>query len=306
MKNKFLVIIAGPTAVGKSKVALELASDLSCDIFSADSRQIYKEMCIGTAKPSKEELNQVKHHFIDNVSINDHYNVGKYREDAITALTEYFKDSDVAVLVGGTGLYIKALLEGLDDFPDVPSEVSEDIQKQFENEGLFWLQEQVKTLDPAYFSVVDIDNHRRLTRALSIIKSSGKPYSSFLNREKAETLPFQPIEILLELPRDILYKRIDIRVDKMVEAGLVEEAQSLHGRRGLKALETVGYSELFDYFEGKTTQDEAVELIKRNTRRYAKRQMTWFRKFGDWKIFAPDDYNSIIDNILAAISDKKC
>ncbi|HMT70526.1 MAG TPA: tRNA (adenosine(37)-N6)-dimethylallyltransferase MiaA [Saprospiraceae bacterium] len=298
IKNKFVVLIAGPTAVGKSHVAIHLASLLNAEIFSADSRQIFKEMDIGTAKPSIEELASVKHHFINNISIEDNYSVGRYESEIRQALELYFVDHDIAIVCGGTGLYIKALTDGIDYFPDIPLQVVEDYDLKLENEGLGALLAELEMLDPKYYDIVDKHNSRRIIRALSVIKVSGTSYTAFLVKESKQECPYNFIPILLELPRDILYDRINQRVDLMVAHGLEVEAKHLYPKRHLRALDTVGYREFFDYFEQRTNYQEAIDMIKQNSRRYAKRQMTWFRKYGDWTIFSPDDLGAMLQFIL--------
>ena len=298
IKNKFVVLIAGPTAVGKSHVAIHLASLLNAEIFSADSRQIFKEMDIGTAKPSIEELASVKHHFINNISIEDNYSVGRYESEIRQALELYFVDHDIAIVCGGTGLYIKALTDGIDYFPDIPLQVVEDYDLKLENEGLGALLAELEMLDPKYYAIVDKHNSRRIIRALSVIKVSGTSYSAFLVKESKQESPYNFIPILLELPRDILYDRINQRVDLMLGLGLEDEAKQLYPKRHLRALDTVGYREFFDYFEQRTNYQEAIDMIKQNSRRYAKRQMTWFRKYGDWTIFSPDDLGAMLQFIL--------
>lgn len=298
IKNKFVVLIAGPTAVGKSHVAIHLASLLNAEIFSADSRQIFKEMDIGTAKPSIEELASVKHHFINNISIEDNYSVGRYESELKQALESYFVDHDIAIVCGGTGLYIKALTDGIDYFPDIPLQVVNDYDLKLENEGLGALLAELEMLDPKYYAIVDKHNSRRIIRALSVIKVSGISYTAFLVKESKQESPYNFIPILLELPRDILYDRINQRVDLMVVHGLEVEAKHLYPKRHLRALDTVGYREFFDYFEQRTNYQEAIDMIKQNSRRYAKRQMTWFRKYGDWTIFSPDDLDAMLQFIL--------
>ena len=301
--NKFLIIVAGPTAVGKTKLAIDLATHYQVDIFSADSRQLYKEMSIGTAKPDKEELAKVRHHFIDSLSIEEEYSVGHYEQDIHKVLEEYFKENNIAVVTGGTGLYLKSLIEGLDDFPDVPKEIEDYYQTQYETFGLEALQAQLIEADPEYYAVVDPFNQRRIMRALSVIHVSGRPFSSFLSDNKKNVSPYIIIEILLELPRVELYERINNRVDIMFQEGLLEEARVLYPQKQLRALQTVGYQELFEYFDELITLEEAKEKIKQNTRRYAKRQMTWFRKYGNWQVFHPKQYNMIQDYVDCRLED---
>lgn len=300
--NKFLIIVAGPTAVGKTRLSINLAKHYQSEIFSADSRQLYRQMSIGTAKPSEEELSQVKHHFIDMADISSPYTVGHYAEDIRKTLAIYFQQHDVAVVTGGTGLYLRALLEGLDEFPDVAPDIYDIYQQKLDIYGLDWLLNLLKELDPDYYDVVDKSNPRRIIRALGVIHVSGKPYTSFINTTRNDTLPYHVIEILLEIPRQELYERIDKRVEEMLTAGLIEEARNLYPYKGLRALETVGYQELFTYFEGACTLDDATALIQQNSRRYAKRQMTWFRKYGNWQIFHPAHFNAIVKYIDSIIS----
>ncbi len=292
-QKRYLIVIGGPTAAGKTSTAIRIANHFGIEIISADSRQFYQEMSIGTAKPTEEELAQAPHHFINNLSIKDSYSVGAYEKEVLEKLEQLLEGYEAAILVGGSGLYIRAVCEGLDEFPEVPKPIKEDLVKQFEQEGLAPLQASLQELDPVYFAEVDTANPHRLIRALSVIKASGKPFSTFRNQAPKER-PFEIIKIVLEMDREALYERINQRVDQMLEDGLLEEAKSLHPYRQLNALQTVGYEELFNYFEGKTTLEEAIELIKRNSRRYAKRQMTWFRKKQDWQRFFPSDVEGIL------------
>lgn len=297
MPNKFIIIIAGPTAVGKTKISIDLAKHYQSEIFSADSRQIYREMNIGTAKPSSAELTQIKHHFIDTIHIHDDYSVGHYYADIRNAFESYFVNKDILIVTGGTGLYLKTIMEGLDDFPEVPIEVYNKLQEAFEYNGIEWLQMQLKSLDPYYYERVDIQNPRRLMRALAVIKVSGKPFSDYISNKKINKLPYNIIEILLELPREMLYERINQRVDIMFDDGLEAEAKWLYPYKDLRALQTVGYQELFQYFEGLISLEQAKDLIKQNSRRYAKRQMTWFRKYGQWQVFNPNQLDEIVNYI---------
>ena len=287
-KNKYLIIIGGATASGKTKVAIEIAQHLNTDIISADSRQFYREMSIGTAKPTKEERAMAIHHFVDCVSIHENFTVGDFEQEALKLLDELFQDKNCVVLTGGSGLYIRALCEGLDVFPDVPAEVRANLNADFEKEGIAFLQKKLNILDPEYYKIVDKNNPIRLIRALEVCISSGSPYSSFRKGSKAKR-PFESIYIRLDWDREVLYDIINRRVDLMMEEGLEEEAKDLFPFKGLNALQTVGYQELFDYFEKKISLDEATELIKRNSRRYAKRQMTWLRKDEFWKGFKPEE-----------------
>jgi len=291
-KRNYLVIIGGPTAIGKTNVAIELANFFGIEILSADSRQFYKEMSIGTAKPTSKELAEAPHHFINNLSIEDNYSVGDYERDAIAKIEQLFERYEAAILVGGSGMFIRAICEGLDEFPDVPPVIKEKWGQLFEKEGIEPLQSELKRQDPTYFKEVDIHNPHRLIRALSVIEASGQLFTSFRKQTPKER-PFELIYILLEMDRAKLYERINRRVDIMMEEGLLEEAKTLHSKRHLNALQTVGYEELFRYFEGEYSLEEAIELIKRNTRRYAKRQMTWFRKRDHWNAFSSTDVEGI-------------
>jgi len=288
-----LITIAGPTAVGKTDLTLQLAQNYNSDIFSADSRQLYKELNIGTAKPDPEELKLVKHHFIDHISILDEYNAGKYEAEINEKFNSYFRSRDIGILTGGTGMYIKAALEGLDHFPLVDESIKLKYEKLLEDNGIEFLQAELQEKDAVYAKEVDLSNSRRLVRALSVIEASGKTFSSFLNQKKEKVHPFQQINICLTRDREELYDRINRRVDQMMDSGLLEEVKKLVQWQNLKSLQTVGYSELFKYLNGEITLPEAIELIKRNSRRYAKRQMTWFRNQGNWHYLEAQDTEAI-------------
>ena len=275
--NKTCIIIAGPTAVGKTALAIEIAKHFFTEIISADSRQCYKELNIGVAKPSLEELAAVHHYFINSHSVSENISAAQYESYALQSAEKIFDKKDVAVMVGGTGLYIKAFTEGLDEIPAIDIAVKKNIADNYEAGGIEWLQEQVKKQDPEYFSTGEIQNPQRMMRALEVKISTGRSIRDFQSQQK-KARPFKIIKIGLELPREILYQRINERVDKMMEAGLTEEARGLIPYRDLNALQTVGYSEMFDYFDEKISLGRAVELIKQNSRHYAKRQMTWFKK----------------------------
>lgn len=275
--TKYLITIVGPTAIGKTAMAIEIAKHFNCEIISADSRQFFKEMAIGTAVPLKEELQAAKHHFIQNISIFDEYNVGDFERDAITKLDELYQNSDFAVMVGGSGLYIDAVLKGFDEFPDVDPSVREKLIANYEQHGIEYLQQELQKLDPIHYEKVAKENPQRLMRALEVCIGSGKPYSSFLNIKK-NSRRFTSIVIGLEADRELMYNRINQRVDIMVESGLLEEAKALYPYKKLNALQTVGYRELFSHFDEEISHDFALEEIKKNTRRFAKRQMTWFKR----------------------------
>tara|TARA_R110000850_G_scaffold277086_1_gene422453 strand:+ start:199300 stop:200259 length:960 start_codon:yes stop_codon:yes gene_type:complete len=295
--SKYLIVIAGPTAIGKTSTSIALAKHFSSVILSADSRQFYKEMNIGTAVPAPEELKEVPHHFIQHKSVTDDYNVGDYEKDALLLIEEKFKNNNLLFLVGGSGLYIDAVIKGLDYFPEIKPEIRENLQKVFLEQGLRPLQEKLKSLDPDYYAKVDLNNAHRLIRALEICIGTGKPYSSFLGKRETER-NFQVIKIGLQAERKLLYNRINRRVDLMVEQGLLEEAKKLFDKRHLNALQTVGYKELFLHLEDEMDLETAVEEIKKNTRRYAKRQLTWLRKDDSIEWFRHDED---IDNIIAYI-----
>ncbi len=296
MKQKTLVVIVGPTAVGKTSVSINLAKDLRCDIISCDSRQFFKEMSIGTAKPTIDEMNGVPHHFINSHSIHTPYSVGDFEREGLAKLEELFKNNDLTIMVGGSGLYVKAICEGFDDFPDIDPSVRADLIMKVESEGIEPLQAQLKELDPVHYNKVDIHNTQRVIRALEVCLGTGKPYSAF-TKNKVNKRPFNIIKIGINLEREKLYERINLRVDLMMKAGLLEEAKTLYPHKDINALQTVGYKELFDFFEGKTLLEEAVELIKQNSRRYAKRQLTWFKRDEQIEWFEPTEYPFILDQI---------
>ena len=281
IKNKkTLLTIVGPTAIGKTSLAIDLALHFGTEIISCDSRQFFKEMSIGTAVPSAEELAQAKHHFIQHKSIFEPYSVGDFERDAITLLTELFQRNDVVIMVGGSGLYADAVLYGLDDFPEVSTEIRNELNTYYQVQGIAYLQTKLKDLDPIQYERMDIQNPQRMLRALEVCIASGKPYSSFLNKKKI-LRDFTNLTIGLTAEREVVYERINRRVELMLEDGLLIEAQRLFPYKKLNALQTVGYRELFDFLEGKTSLDFAVEEIKKNTRHFAKRQYTWFHKNKD-------------------------
>jgi len=292
--TKTLISIVGPTAIGKTALSIKLARHFNTEIVSADSRQFFKEMNIGTAVPSLEELNSATHHFIQHKSITEPYSVGDFERDAIKQIKTIHKDNPYAIMVGGSGLYVKVVTNGLDDFPDVDSSIREKLNSELAQTGLKSLQEQLKALDPKSYNTVAIDNPQRLVRALEICIGTGKPYSSFLTHIE-KNRDFKTLSIGLDADRTIIYDRINQRVDIMVKNGLIEEVEQLLPYKHLNALNTVGYKELFQYFDGKHTLEFAISEIKKNTRRFAKRQLTWFRKKQDTKWF---DYEVDIKNII--------
>ena len=302
-KNKYLVVVVGPTAVGKTDLCVQLAKHYQTDIISADSRQFFREMNVGTAKPTIQEQQGVKHHFVDSHSITEEYNAGAFETDVLELLEKLFKEHDVVIMTGGSGLYVRAVLEGMDEMPEVDPAIRHELTQKYEAEGLAPLLEQLEALDPVYFSQVDKANTQRVVRALEVCLSSGRPYSSFRTSEKRER-PFQFIKIGLNRDRAELYHRIDQRMDQMLEQGLLDEAKALYPHRTHNALQTVGYKEIFDYLEGKYDWEEAVRLLKRNSRRYAKRQLTWFTKHPDeYTWFHPQQWQEIIGFINERMSE---
>lgn len=278
MSNKTLIYIAGPTGVGKTELSINLAKKFNTEIISCDSRQFYKEMQIGTAVPTTAELSEVPHHFIQHKSVEDIYTVGDFEKEAIEKLEELFKTQDTLIMVGGSGMYADAIMFGMDEFPEVPAEVRKQINLFYQTHGLKALQQLLLEKDPKYYSRVDINNPIRLLRALEVCIASDQPYSSFLGKSRPER-NFVSKMIVLHSPRTVLYEKINSRVDAMIAAGLEAEAKDLLPYRDLAPLKTVGYKELFPYFDGKTSLEEAVNEIKKNSRRYAKRQITWFKKY---------------------------
>jgi len=285
---KHLIVLLGPTAVGKTNLSIQIAQYLKCDVISADARQIFKELNIGVAKPSKEELGNVTHHFVGKISVKDNFNAGIFEKEALCLLNELFKKDDHVVMVGGSGLYINAVCNGFDNLPEVDETTREQLNSDFAKRGIKYLQEELKELDPDYYQQVDLANPRRLIRALEVCMITGEPYSSFRKKQKANR-PFDIIKIGLEVGRQELYEKIDDRVDAMLENGLVEEVISLGKYKDLPALQTIGYTEIFQYLDKKTTLEDAINEIKKNSRRYAKRQITWFRKDKEIKWFHPKE-----------------
>ncbi len=297
-KKKFLIVVAGPTAIGKTRISIQLAKRFKADVISADSRQIYRELNIGTAKIKMEEAEGIPHHFIDIKSIEENYSAGDYEKDVIEFLDTYFEDNSIAILTGGTGLYINAILNGLDEFPEVPKQVLDNLELEYNTDGLQSLQDEIKIKDPKFFAQSEIQNPRRLIRALSIIRHTGKTFTEF-QAKKTNTRIFSHIPIVLELPRDQLYEKINTRVDKMMTDGLFNEVKSLLNYKENRALITVGYKELFDHLEGKMTLEQAISKIKQHSRNYAKRQITWFNNSFQGKHFSPNELSLIIEYVLS-------
>lgn len=295
-KRGTLIVVAGPTGSGKSALAVKIAQHYNAPVISTDSRQFYRGLAIGTAQPTAEELAAATHYFIADREVEDDFNSGRYESEALTLLDRLFAENEYVVAVGGSGLYIQALCDGMDNLPEADKSVREELKQRLQDEGLEALVEELRRLDPEYANIVDRNNPSRVMRALEVCLVTGKPYSEQRSGAKAER-SFNIIKIATDMPRDVLYERINRRVDMMIEDGLVEEARAVYHKRHLNALQTVGYREMFDYFDGKITLDEAIELIKRNSRHYAKRQMTWFRRDSEIAWFAPSDLDTIIKHI---------
>ncbi len=302
-KKNTVVIVCGPTAVGKTAVAIELAKYFHTQIISADSRQCFKELNIGVAKPSLDELNSVTHHFINSHSIHENVNAGVFETYALNAVNEIFQQNNIAIMVGGTGLYIKSFCEGMDTMPAIDLSIREKIKQQYESNGLLWLQEQLQSKDPVFWQTAEQQNPQRLMRALEIVEATGQSNIDFRKGDKQQR-DFDIFKIGLTLPREILYTRINNRVDTMMEQGLLNEVENLIPQKSLNALQTVGYKEFFNYFEGSSTLENAVEELKKNTRHYAKRQMTWFKKDESVQWFQPNEIEMMIGELVAKL-DKK-
>lgn len=301
--NNYLIIIVGPTAIGKTALSIQLAKHFKCDIVSCDSRQFYKEMTIGTAVPSTDELQQATHHFIQNKSITENYSVGDYEKEVLPLLDDLFLKNNIQIVVGGSGLYVDAILKGFDDFPEVSNEIKSEIDQNYEENGFEYLQEKLQQLDPFYFDFLKttnpqtLVNQQRMKRFIGVSMAANAPYSSFLNQDKNKR-NFTPILIGLEAPREIMYDRINKRVDLMINCGLLLEVANLKEHQQLNALQTVGYRELFDYLDEKISLTDAIEEIKKNTRRFAKRQITWFQRNEATKWFS---YQESLQKIIKHI-----
>jgi len=294
--NNILIVILGPTGVGKSDIAIEIASHFNTSIISADSRQFYREMTIGTAVPSEHQLNRVKHHFIKFISIKEYFSSSLFERAVLGLLPSLFSSNPIVVMAGGSGMYIDAVCKGIDDIPDIDPLAREKYNEKYIKEGIESLRAELKRLDPDYYTKVDLRNHKRIIRALEIYESTGRKYSGFLTKKSTER-DFGIIKIGLERVRTDLYERINSRVDEMIENGLEDEARGLFDLRDLNPLKSVGYREIFDFLEGKTSKEKAIELIKRNSRRYAKRQMTWWSRDKEIVWFRPEEVQKIIGYI---------
>jgi tRNA dimethylallyltransferase len=299
--SNILIVICGPTAVGKTAVSVDLAETFRSEIISTDSRQFYREMNAATAKPALHELHRIKHHFINSRSIHEEYSAGMFEQDASKLLETLFSSLKLVFAVGGSGLYVKALTEGLDDFPDVDSAITDSLSLHFQQHGIGELQKELQEKDPEYYNQTDVHNPRRVLRALGVIRQTGLPFSSFHGNEKQKK-SFNIVYLRLGLPREELYQRINLRVNSFLELGLIEEAISLFPFRHLKALQTVGYSEMFDHIEGKYSLDEALDKIRQHSRNYAKRQETWLKKYVGGPVFRPDDAKGIQEYLKEQIS----
>lgn len=291
--NNTLIVVLGPTGVGKSAISIHLANYYSTDIISADSRQLFRELSIGTAVPPKEDLQSIAHHFIQTRSIHDYYNVSEFETEALALLDQLFLTKNPLILTGGAMLYIDTICKGIDDIPTVTPEVRNEVIRWYQENGLDALQQRLLSLDPEYYQIADLNNAKRLLHAVEVCQMTGKTFTSF-RKNTIRTRPFQIIKIGINQQREVLYDRINKRVELMIEAGLLEEAQSVYPYRDLNSLNTVGYKELFAYFDGSCSLEEAVDLIKRNSRKYARKQLTWFRRDAEIQWFEPDQKEEII------------
>ncbi len=294
--NKFLIILLGPTGIGKTSLGIEIAKEFGSEIISSDSRQLFKELKIGTAVPEKHELEAVKHYFIGTQSIFDYYNASMFEEEVIELTEKLHAKNDYITMVGGSMMYIDAVVKGIDFLPTIDTQLRQDLLEKFEKLGLEYIRKELKLIDPEYYKTVDLKNGKRILKGLEVTLQTGKPYSSFLKKERKKR-NFIPIQIGLEMEREKLYERINLRVDKMFEAGLLDEAKRFYEHKNLNSLNTVGYKEIFAHFDGEYPLEKAIELIKRNSRHYAKRQLSWFKRDKTIKWFNPNDKNEIVDYI---------
>lgn len=294
---KTLIVVTGPTAVGKTRLCLDIAKHFDIPIINADSRQIYRELHIGTAQPTEEEMREVKHYFVSTLGLEDYYSASLFEQHVLELLEKLFKDSDYALMAGGSMMYIDAVCDGIDDIPTIDDQTRTTLKKRLEEEGLEKLCEELQRLDPEYYEIVDRQNPKRVVHALEICTMTGRTYTSYRKKEKKQR-PFRIVKIGLNREREELYGRINARVDQMMENGLLKEAKTMYPRRALNALNTVGYKELFEYFNGRWPLEEAIERIKGNTRRYARKQLTWYKKDPQIKWFHPDQKEKIINYIL--------
>ncbi len=299
--KKYMVVIAGPTAVGKTAIGIALARHFGSVILSGDSRQFYRQTNIGTAKPDTEELAEVRHYFINSLSIEQDYTAGDFERDALLLAEHLFIQHDILFVVGGSGLYLQALCEGLDHFPNTDAAVRASLVADYEREGIAFLRQELQRRDPVCYQNIDLHNPQRIMRALEVCISTGLPYSSFLTKPAIKR-PFEILKIGLSMDKQILHERINKRIDGMIQAGLVDEVRALYPYRHYNALQTVGYKELFAHFDGTCTLAQAIEQIKINTRQYAKRQMTWFKKYGDWTWFEPTDLENIVTWVVNSVT----
>ena len=300
MQNTLLVLL-GPTGVGKTELSIDIAGRFGCEIISCDSRQFYKEMVIGTSPPTSDQLKKIKHHFIKFLSVKSYYSASLFERDVLDLLPELFRKNKIVLMTGGSGMYIDAVCDGIDDIPDVDPAIREKYTLKYKEEGVESLRASLKLLDPEHYKKVDLRNYKRIIRALEIFESTGQPYSTYLKNAK-KNRDFRVIKIGLERPREELYERINVRVDKMIKLGLEKEVRTLHEFKNLNALNTVGYKEFFELFEGKISREKAIELIKRNSRRYAKRQMTWWGKDKEIKWFDAGKEREILEYIESEIA----
>lgn len=296
MSKPKLICVVGPTAVGKTAVGIQLAKEFNAQIISADSRQFYRELEIGTAKPSIQELGEVNHHFVNTLSIHDNYSVGQFEKEVLEKLNMLFSENESVILVGGSGLFVDAVCYGLDEFPAVTEDIRNDLRVAFTEKGLESLQDELRCKDPEYFKIVDLNNPQRVIRALEVIRSTGQPFSKFRKKTTKER-PFQVVKVGLEMERKQIYERIDSRMEQMISNGLFEEAKQFESWSHLNALQTVGYKEIFSYLSGSYDKEEAIRLLKRNSRRYAKRQLTWFKRDKTTHWFKPSDLQEILTYI---------